>query len=198
LVHENNYHPLITEGEKMKQGKENLSVLKRNLADFLTLSRVIAGFIVLSLSFLGKSAYLTAITLTLVGAATDMLDGVIARRFLGERNEGRFGKYDGEVDTFLVLSTLAYFSFSGVIIHRAVGLGWIGLVLAVYMFSRRDLRVQVVAEAITVIALLVIALLYDPPIFWLIIVPAMSLGIIINHRRLMFLFFHYWPSKFLK
>lgn len=182
----------------MKQEKESLSVLKRNLADLLTLSRVVAGFIILSLSFAGKSAYLTAIILTLVGGATDMLDGAVARRYLAEGNEGRMGKYDGEVDTFMVLCTLAYFSFSGIVIYPAVGLGWIGLVLVAYVLSRRDLRVQVMAEAITVIALLVIALLYDSTIFWLIIVPVMSLGILISRRRLMFLLFHYWPTKFTK
>ncbi len=182
----------------MKQEKESLSVLKRSLADLFTLGRVVAGFIILSLSFLGQGAYLTVIILTLVGGATDMLDGAIARHYLEEGNEGRFGKYDGEVDTFLVFCTLAYFSFSGIVIHPAVGLGWIGLVLVVYVLSRRDLRVQVVAEAITVIALLVIALLYNSTIFWLVIVPAMGLGILISHRRLMFLFFHYWPAKFTK
>jgi phosphatidylglycerophosphate synthase len=182
----------------MKQEKETLSVLKRNLADFLTISRVVAGFIILSLSFVGESAYLTAIILTLVGAATDMLDGAVARRYLEKEHEGRFGKYDGEIDTFLVLSTLAYFSFSGIVIHPAVGLGWIGLVLVVYVLSRRDLRVQVVAEAITVIALLLIALLYNPTIFWLVVTPAMGVGILINRRRLMFLLFHYWPAEFTK
>ena len=52
---------------------------RKDVADFLTFSRVIFGLIVLSLSLIGKSAYVVVVILTLVGAATDMLDGKIVK-----------------------------------------------------------------------------------------------------------------------
>ncbi len=176
--------------------EENLPFLKRNLADFLTISRVVFGLIVLSLSFIGKSAYIAVVILTLVGAATDILDGKVARHYFGENREGRLGKHDVEVDTLFLLCVLGYFSFSGVVIHRAIGLGWIGLVLIAAILSKRNLKVLVISEVTTVIALLVITLLYDPLIFGLIIAPAMAGGIIINRRRVLYLLFDYWPSLF--
>jgi len=188
---ENSDHTL-----RLEEG--NLCFLKRNLADFLTLSRVITGFIILSLSFMGKSAYIAVVILTLVGAATDILDGKAARHYLDENRESKLGKHDHEIDTLFVLCVLGYLSFSGVVIHRAIGLGWIGLVLIAFILSRRDLRVQVISEVTTVIALLVIALLYDPLVFGLIIAPAMTAGIIVNRRRVLYLVFDYWPSMFSK
>ena len=178
--------------------EENLTFLKRNLADFLTVSRIIIGLIVLSLSFIGKSAYIAVVVLTLVGAATDMLDGKVARHYLGENREGKLGKYDHEIDTIFVLCVMGYLSFSGVVIHQAIGLGWIGLVLIAYILSKGNLRVQAISEVTTVIALLVITLLYDPLIFGIIIAPVMVAGIIINRRRVLYLVFDYWPSLFSK
>ena len=188
---ETNEHSL-----KLREG--NLNFLQRNLADFLTLSRVVTGLIVLSLSFIGKSAYIAVVILTLVGAATDILDGKVARHYFGENREGTLGKHDVEVDTLFILCVLGYLSFSGVVIHRAIGLGWIGSVLIATLLSRRDLRVLVISEITTVIALLVIALLYNPLVFGLIIAPAMTGGIIINRRRVLYLIFNYWPSMFSK
>ena len=176
--------------------EENIGLIKRNLADLLTLSRVVIGLIILSLSFIGKSAYITVVILTLVGAATDILDGKAARRYLGNDREGRLGKHDVEVDTFFLLSVVGYLSFAGVVIHRAIGLGWIGLVLTVTLLTKRNLKVLIVSEVITVISLLVITLLYNPLIFVLIIVPAMTGGLVINRRRVLYLLFDYWPSLF--
>ena len=190
-MNENSEHSLKLE-------EENLCFLKRNLADFLTASRVIIGLIVLSLSFIGKSAYIAVVILTLVGAATDMLDGKVARHYFGENREGRLGKHDVEIDTLFVLCVMGYLSFSGVVIHRVIGLGWIGLVPIAIILSKRDLRVLVISEVITVIALLVIALLYAPLVFGLIVAPAMAGGIIINRRRVLYLLFDYWPSMFSK
>ena len=188
---ENSEHSLRLE-------EEDLPFLKRNLADFLTVSRVVFGLIVLSLSFIGKSAYITVVILTLVGAATDMLDGKVARHYFGENREGRLGKHDLEIDTLFVLCVLGYLSFSGVVIHWAIGWGWIGLGLIAAILSKRNLKVIIVTEVTTVIALLVITLLYDPLIFGIIIAPAMAAGIIINRRRVLYLLFDYWPSLFSK
>ena len=176
----------------------NLRFLKRNLADSLTASRIIIGLIVLSLSFIGKSAYIAVVILTLVGAATDILDGKVARHYFGENREGRLGKHDIEVDTLFVLCVLGYFSFSGVVIHRAIGLGWIGLVLIATILYKKNLKVLVISEVTTVITLLAITLLYDPLVFMLIVAPAMAVGIIINRRRVLYLVFDYWPSLFAK
>ena len=187
----NNEHSL-----KLEEG--NLSFLQRNLADFLTLSRVIIGLIVLSLSFVGRSAYLAVVVLTLVGAVTDILDGKTARHYFGENSEGKLGKHDVEIDTLFVLCVMGYFSFSGVVIHGAIGLGWIGSVLIATILSKRNLKVLVISEVTTVIGLLVIALLYAPLVFWVIIAPAMTGGIIVNRRRVLYLIFDYWPSMFSK
>ena len=105
-----------------------LSLLRERLADFLTLSRGIIALAILSLSFIGKDAYITAVILALIGAATDIFDGRAARRYLKSR-ESKLGKYDVEVDTFFVLCILSYFSLSGIVIPKAVGLAWIGLAL---------------------------------------------------------------------
>lgn len=174
----------------------NLRFLKRNLADSLTVSRIIIGLIILSLSFIGKSAYLAVVILALVGAATDIFDGKVARHYFGENGEGRLGKHDIEVDTLFVLCVLGYFSFSGVVIHRAIGLGWIGLVLIAAILYKKNPKVLVISEVITVITLLVIILLHDPLVFGLIVAPAMAGGIIINRRRVLYLVFNYWPSLF--
>jgi len=182
----------------LKLEEEPLGFLKRNLADFLTASRLTTGLAVLSLSFIGKDAYIAVVILTLVGAATDILDGNIARHYLGGNREGRLGKHDLEIDTIFVLCVLGYLSFSGVVIHWAIGWGWIGLVLIAAVLSRRNLKVLIVAEVTTVIALLVITLLYDPLIFGIIIAPVMAAGIIINHKRLLYILFDYWPSLFSK
>ena len=178
--------------------EEEIGFWKRNLADFLTLSRILIGLIVLALSLIGKSAYVAVVILTLSGAVTDIFDGKIARHYLGTGKEGRLGKHDAEIDTFFVLCVLGYFSLSGVTINREIGLAWIGLTLICYLLSRRDLRVLVVTEVITVIALLVISLLYDTSIFVFIIVPAMTTGLIINRRRVIYLIFEYWPKMFRK
>ena len=181
---------------KLEEG--NLNFLQRNLADFLTLSRVVIGITILSLSFVGEGAFIAAIILTLAGAATDILDGKVARHYFGENREGKLGKHDVEIDTFFILCVMGYISFSGIVIHGAIGLGWIGLVLIATILSGRNLRVIVASEIITVIAVLVIALLYSPLIFGLIIAPAGAVGIFINRRRVLYLIFDYWPSMFSK
>ena len=175
-----------------------LSYLKRNLADYLTISRAVIGFIILSLSIVGKNAYPVVVVLTLVGAATDLLDGRVARHYFGERGEGRLGKHDLEIDTLFVLCVLGYCSFSGIVVPKVLGLGWITLVLVAVALSRKSPRILVLAEVPTVIALLIISLLYNMQVFALIVMPAMIAGIVVNRRRVMYLVFDYWPGMFLK
>ena len=182
----------------VKMEIEDLNFFKNNLADLLTVSRFVIGLVILCLSFIGRSAYIVVVTLTLVGAATDMLDGRVARHYFRGYKEGRLGKYDAEIDTIFVLCVLGYISFSGVVIHWFVGWGWIGLVLLAIIITGRNLKVIIFSEVTTVIALLVITLLYDPLIFGLIIAPVMLSGIIINRQRVLYLLFDYWPKLFLK
>ena len=106
---------------KLEEG--NLYFWKRNLADFLTLSRAIIGLTILSLSFIGKDAYIAIVTLALIGGATDIFDGKSARRYLRENRQSRLGKYDVEVDNFFVLCIIAYLSFSEIVIPMVAGLG---------------------------------------------------------------------------
>ena len=176
----------------------NLSYLKRNLADYLTVSRAIIGFIILSLGIVGKNAYPVVVVLTLIGAATDLLDGKVARHYFGEHGEGRLGKHDLEIDTLFVLCVLGYCSFAGIVVPKVLGLGWISLVLIAAVLFRKSTRILVLSEIPTVIALLVISLLYNIQVFALIVMPAMVVGIVVNRRRVMYLIFDYWPGVFMK
>ena len=175
-----------------------LSFLKEELADFLTLSRGIISLVILSLSFLGKDAYLAVVILTLFGAVTDIFDGKAARRYLGENREGKLGKYDIEIDTLFVLCILGYLSFSEIVIPMVAGLGWIGLaVIAVVLYKRKP-KVLIIIEVPSVVALLIIAGLYDVKIFAFVIVPVTLAGLIINHKRVLYMVFEYWPRVFFK
>ena len=127
---ENGEHSL-----KLEEG--NLCFLKRNLADFLTLSRVITGLIILSLSFMGKDAYIAVVILALIGGVTDIFDGKAARRYLRENRQSKLGKYDVEIDNLFVLCVIAYLSFSEIVIPKVAGLGWIGLALMAIVLSTR-------------------------------------------------------------
>ena len=184
-------------------GKSNLraeskatSFLKENLADLLTLSRIIIGLVIVSLSFIGEDAYIAVVILTLVGATTDIFDGKAARRYLGENRKSKLCKYDVEVDTFFVLCVIGYLSFSEIVIPTVIGLGWIGFALAAVALSGRNLKILLLIEIPSVVALLAIAGLYNLETFVLIILPAMAIGIIINRKRVLYLIFEYWPKVF--
>ncbi len=176
--------------------EKDLNFIQRNLADFLTLSRVFIGLTALALSLVGKSAYLAVVRLALLGGATDIFDGKVARHYFGENSESRLGKYDADIDTFFLLCVMAYFSLTGVYNYRVVGLGWVGLVIIAALLTRRNLKVLIVSEIVTVISLLIITLLYDLQIFLTVIVPVFALGLIINRKRVLYLVFSYWPSLY--
>ena len=179
-----------------QKSEVELSFLKRKLPDILTLVRFISGFVILCMSFAGKNVYYAVVIITLAGASTDIFDGKAARRYLGGK-EGRLGKYDVEVDTLFLLCVLGYYSFSGIVISQGVGLGWITLVLTTAALTKKDKRVLIFSEVVTVITLLVISLVYNPIFFLAVIVPVMAVGIIVNKRRIVFLVFKYWPSLYL-
>jgi phosphatidylglycerophosphate synthase len=186
---ENSEHSL-----KLEEG--NLNLLQRNLADFLTLSRGIIGLIVLSLSFVGKSAYLAVVILTLIGGATDILDGKAARRYLRENRQSRLGKYDVETDNLFVLCVVAYLSFSEIVIPKVAGLGWIGLALTAIVLSKRKAQILILFETTGVISLLIITGLYNLRIFVLVIAPTVISGVLINHKRVLYLVFDYLPKLY--
>jgi len=168
---------------------------KERLADLLTLSRGVIGLVILSLSFIGKDAYLTVVILALVGAATDIFDGKVARRYLKNR-ESKLGKYDAETDTLFVLCIIAYFSLSGIVVPRVMGLTWVGLALMAVIVSKRAPKVLLMFEIPSVLAILTITGLYDFKIFILIIVPVFFAGVIINYKRVLYLVFEYFPRVF--
>ena len=66
------------------------------------------------------------------------------------------------------------------------------------ILSKGSPKVLVPIEIVTVIALLVITLLYDPLVFGVVIAPAMTGGIIANRRIVLYLVFDHWPSMFSK
>lgn len=172
------------------------SGLKARLADFLTLSRVVIGLVVLSLSFVGKDAYVAVVILVIIGGITDIFDGKVARRYLGENREGKFGKHDVEIDTFLVLCVLAYFSFSGIVIPKLVGFGWIGLAVIAIVACKRKPKILFLFEIPTILALIAIAGLYDLRVFAIIVLPAICGGLIINYKRVRYLLFQHIPKTF--
>jgi len=173
----------------------SLFSFKERLADLLTLSRGIIGLVILSLSFIGKDAYLTVVILALVGAATDIFDGKVARRYLKNR-ESKLGKYDVETDTLFVLCIIAYFSLSGIVAPGVVGLTWVGLALMAVIVSKRAPKVLLMFEIPSVLAILTITGLYDFRIFISIIVPVFFTGVIINYKRVLYLVFEHFPRVF--
>ena len=173
-----------------------ISPLKENLADFLTLSRAIIGLTILSLSFIGKDAYIAVVILALIGGATDIFDGKAARRYLRENRQSKLGKYDVEIDNFFVICVIAYLSFSEIVIPKVAGLGWIGLALIAIVLSKGKAQILILFETAGVIALLIITGLYNLKIFALIIAPTVIAGVLINHKRVLYLVFDYWPKLY--
>jgi phosphatidylglycerophosphate synthase len=168
------------------------------LCDLLTFSRVVIGLVVLSLSFIGKNAYVAVVVLVIIGCITDMFDGRVARHYLGENREGKLGKYDLQIDTFFIFCALAYFSLLGIVIPMVVGLGWIALASIVIFACKRNPKIILSFEIPSILALITIAGLYDLKIFLFIVLPAICIGVIIEYKRIRYLFFDYFPKVFSK
>jgi phosphatidylglycerophosphate synthase len=132
----------------------------------------------------------------LIGAATDILDGKAARRYLGKDREGKLGKYDLEVDTLFFLCVIGYLSLSDIVIPTIIGLSWISLAVITIVLYRRKPKILLLFEVPTIVALLVVAGVYNLEIFTLIVAPAMIIGLIINRKRVLYLIFEYWPRVF--
>ncbi len=173
-----------------------ISPLKENLADLLTLSRAVIGLTILSLSFIGKDAYVAAVILALIGGATDIFDGKAARRYLRENRQSKLGKYDVEIDNLFVLCVIAYLSFSEIVIPKAAGLGWIGLALMAIVLSKGRAQILILFETAGVIALLIITGLYNLKIFALVIFPTVIAGVLMNYKRVLYLVLDYWPRLY--
>jgi hypothetical protein len=186
-------------GVKSKPATESKRLsFRERLCDILTFSRVVIGVVVLSLSFMGKDAYLAVVVLVIIGCITDMFDGRIARHYLGENREGRLGKYDLQIDTFFIFCALAYFSLSGIVIPMVVGLGWIILALIVIFACKRNPKILLSFEIPSILALITIAGLYDLKIFAFVVLPAICIGVVIEYKRIRYLFFDYFPKVFSK
>ncbi|MBN2239650.1 MAG: CDP-alcohol phosphatidyltransferase family protein [Dehalococcoidales bacterium] len=187
-------------GSSFHQRSESFSdpgIIKRNLPDFLTVCRLICGLAILVLSLAGRDAYVAVVILIFVGGLTDIMDGRAARRYLGKGREGRLGKHDILFDITFLLCAVVYFSLADIVINATLGLAWAAFVFLAVLVTRRDRRVIIVCEVITVVSLLVITLIYDPGFFVTVVVPVMVIGIFINRRRLMYILFRYWPALFL-
>lgn len=170
------------------------SKVKENLADILTLSRLIIGLMILALSYLGKEAYLTVVVLGLLGALTDILDGMAARRWLGTK-ESHLGRYDLEIDTVLIMSILAYFSLAGIVIPKFVGLGWVILSLLVVLLYKRNRKVLLLFEIPAICGALICAGLYNFRIFQKILL-VIAAGVILNFKRIWYLITEDFPRSF--
>jgi phosphatidylglycerophosphate synthase len=177
------------------RGNGKAFTLLENLADLLTFSRLVIGLIILYFSVIGPQAYIVVVVLGLMGAATDILDGRAARRYLSGR-EGRLGKYDIFIDVVFIFCILAYLSFSG-IIPVVFGLGWITLATVVVMLYPNKQRILTIIEIPSVMAILAAVGFYDPGFFVVVVVPIFVLGLIFNRKRLIYLFTEKWPQMFL-
>ncbi|MFC2012927.1 CDP-alcohol phosphatidyltransferase family protein [Chloroflexota bacterium] len=171
------------------------SIFKSKLADSLTLSRGIISLVILSLSLIGKDAYLAVVILSLVGGATDMFDGKAARRYLKSR-ESRLGRYDLEIDTFLILCIIGYFTISGIVIPRVAGFVWIGLAVAAAVLYNRRPKALIMFEVPSVLIVLTATGLYDLKIFLAVIAPVFLVGVVINYKRVLYLLFEHYPRIF--
>ncbi len=183
-------------GSKHQVFDPEISSAKRNLADYLTFSRVFIALIIIILSWFGKSVYQLVLFLILAGVITDMLDGRIARKYLGPGQEGKMGKYDLVIDTFFVLSILAYFTFVGILVPLHVGLGWIALAGIIVVISRFQPRVMILVEIPTILALFALAGIYNLNLFLLAVVPVTLLAIAVNRERMWYVITVKIPSYF--
>ena len=163
---------------------DHTSAIKNNLADFFTLSRGFIGIIILLISLVGKDAYTVVVVMALIGAATDVLDGRIARRFLGKDRKGKLGNCDLAFDTFFVLCIMAYLSVSRIVMPMALGLVWIALALIASSVWKFKAKVLNLFEITTILALFAIAGIYDLQLFFLLIVPATLAAVIYNWDRM--------------
>lgn len=172
------------------------SVVEWSLADTLTLSRLLIGLIIVALSYWGKDAYTVVVILGLLGALTDILDGMAARRWLQGR-KSYLGQYDLEIDTLFIMSIIAYLSFSGIVIPQFVGFGWIILCALAAIFYKRRRKVLLFFEIPAICGTIICAGLYDFPIFQKILL-VIAAGVIFNFKRIRHLITEDFPRSFSK
>lgn len=176
----------------MRQEKE--SIVEWSLADTLTLSRLLIGFIIVALSYWGKDVYIVVVILGLWGAFTDLLDGMAARRWL-KNGESHLGQYDLEIDTLFIMSILAYLSFSGIVIPPFVGFGWIILCALALIFGKRRRKVLLLFEIPAICGIIICAGLYDFQIFQNILL-VIAAGVIFDFKRIWHLITEDFPRSF--
>lgn len=190
---------MASDGESSLTNLEpNTSALKRNLADLLTASRALIGIVILLLSFIGKDAFTTVFVLALLGAATDMLDGRAARRFLRKGHKGRLGRHDVAVDTLFVLCILAYISLSGIVIRTALGLIWISIAIVCAFLWKLKNKALYPFEILTVMALFAVTAIHDLRLFLAVLMPLAITTIALNWGRLWQVVTEQIPSDYTK
>ena len=174
------------------------SFIKRGLADFLTLCRVLFGLAILFLSIMGEDAYMAVVILALMGTITDVFDGKAARYFIGEGQGGKLGKYDIEVDTFFLLCIIGYFSLSGIVIPKVLGLGWIGLTVATIILTKRNQKTLLLFENASFVGAMVVAAIYDLRLFSTVIIPVLGTLVLVNYKRILYIVFERLPGIYSK
>ena len=187
---------MIRRSRPLSATLNHTSSIKNNLADFFTLSRGIIGVIILSLSLLGKDAYTVVVVLALMGAATDVLDGRTARRYLGKDRKGKLGKYDLAFDTFFVLCILAYLSLSRIVIPMVLGLAWIVLAFIASSIWKFKAKVLNLFEITTILTLFAIAGIFDLKLFFILIAPTTLAVVIFNWDRMWYVLRVKIPREF--
>ena len=73
---------------------------------------------------------------------------------------------------------------------------WIGLAVVAIVVYRGKPKILLIFEIPAILALIVIAGLYDLRAFTLIVLPALCIGVIINHRRIRYQIFENFPRMF--
>lgn len=139
----------------------------RNLADLLTLSRVLLalGLVLLGVR-VGASALPAAVVVVILSWFTDLLDGPLARRDTVSAVTW-VGQHDTEADLSTSLGVVAYLVLSGYVA------GWLGALmsaatLVVWVFHSRQLAWPLYATPYGI--LLFVALRTAPVVGWLAII----------------------------
>ncbi len=107
----------------------------KRLADVLTFSRLIAGFVLVVMGLVwGRQALVPAVVLGLLAWSTDSVDGALARRDPNWRPTW-VGEQDITFDAALALGILAYFVLSG-LFPAGFALAWVAVWAVLFAWTR--------------------------------------------------------------
>jgi len=128
----------------------------KTIADTLTVGRFLIALIIFWLGLrIGQPALPTITVALVLGWASDLLDGALARRALNQRRTW-VGDNDLSVDVCVALALLCYFAFSNYV-SPAIALGYI-LVTGALIWHFRSRALAMAAQAPVYAILLYLAL----------------------------------------